>query len=249
MARDLAERRGDKAPEEVFIAALLSSIGEIAFCCVAENQTEAILRFQTENRCSLESAQREVLGFTFDELSVVLTSDLKIGDLVKKCARATSKDNDPRVKEINLSKMISVDCTANPHDEETRKLVTELSSYLKLDKRKTWDIILKQSEVVHETVSEYGAQEIIEYLPMLSQDEHAEENKAVVREDLPEYPEENSAIQLGILKDLSEALETSVNLNGILQIVLEGINRGVGMDRVLFALLSPDRPNRRKRSI
>jgi GAF domain-containing protein len=65
----------------------------------------------------------------------------------------------------------------------------------------------------------------------------------------PEEPEDeptplnqpNPQVQLKILREISGQIAARANLNEILQLVLEGIYRGVGFDRVLFGLLSPNR--------
>jgi hypothetical protein len=57
----------------------------------------------------------------------------------------------------------------------------------------------------------------------------------------PEYPEPDLMLQLKILREVSGLIAAKPDINSLLQMVLEGIFRGVGMDRTLFALLSPDR--------
>ena len=47
-------------------------------------------------------------------------------------------------------------------------------------------------------------------------------------------------LQLTILRELSTLMESKTNFNSVLEMVLEGMYRGVGMDRTLFALRTPD---------
>ena len=47
-------------------------------------------------------------------------------------------------------------------------------------------------------------------------------------------------LQLSILRELSTLMESKPNINSVLEMVLEGMYRGIGMDRTLFALRSPD---------
>ncbi|MDH5592645.1 MAG: GAF domain-containing protein, partial [Gammaproteobacteria bacterium] len=55
------------------------------------------------------------------------------------------------------------------------------------------------------------------------------------------YPYPDAGMQLSILKEIAEAIEENRGINVILEMVLEGIHRGVGMDRSMFAILSKDR--------
>ena len=48
-------------------------------------------------------------------------------------------------------------------------------------------------------------------------------------------------VQLNTLRDISARLESGTDVNEILELILEGIYCGIGMDRALFALLSPNR--------
>jgi hypothetical protein len=64
---------------------------------------------------------------------------------------------------------------------------------------------------------------------------HAEEIKH-------EYPKPDPNIQLCSLRDLSSLVSAwKGDVNMVLSIVLEGIYRGIGMDRVIFGLLTRDR--------
>ena len=56
-----------------------------------------------------------------------------------------------------------------------------------------------------------------------------------------EKPAADPLLQLKILRDLAILLSGNPSLNEVLQLVLEGIYRGLGMSRAVFALLTPDR--------
>jgi len=49
------------------------------------------------------------------------------------------------------------------------------------------------------------------------------------------------SLQLKVLRELSSILRSKPDLNLVLEILLEGIHRGVGMDRAVFALYTPVR--------
>ena len=86
-----------------------------------------------------------------------------------------------------------------------------------------------------EFAQQYGAVEIIPYLPLPNSD------VAVVStepQSIEKYPLPDPVLQLNILQDLTSTLESRPSANTILELVLEGLHRGVGLDRVLFALLS-----------
>lgn len=105
-ARDFAERRNDEAAEEVFIAALLRYVGEITFWCVAGEEGDQIIELMEERGFAEEMAQQEVFGFTLDQLTVGLTCDWHISDLLHSAINKPNMDN-PRIKDIVYSLKLS----------------------------------------------------------------------------------------------------------------------------------------------
>ena len=67
-------------------------------------------------------------------------------------------------------------------------------------------------------------------------------NASEIQAEEREYPKPDHYIQLCSLRDLSSLLAGKAgDINMVLSVLLEGIYRGIGMDRVIFTLLSPDR--------
>ena len=239
LAKELAEQRGDPVAEEVFIAALLSNIGEMAFWCVAEEKGEEVLLLCDSQKYSQERAQQEVLGFTFDQLSVVLTKSWGMGELFNASINHADAD-DPRIKDINLSKALAESSALGWESAETKEALSKIAAHLKFDVEKATAMVREQAEDVAAAMQAFGAGEILAYLPVAGQ---TVVDHTVGLEECGDesFPESNAMLQLDILKDLGSAMDSSPSPYVVLEIVLEGINRGVGMDRCLFALLTPDR--------
>ncbi len=239
LAQQLAKRRGDDATEEVFIAALLSSVGEMAFWCVAEDAGERILKLAAEEGCTAKAAQEKLLGFNFDQLTLALTRNWRMSDLLQSSINNPQLAN-PRIRDINLSKSLAESAQSGWEDKNTQAVIKKIAGHLKLKESETEKLVRRQAKEVAETIREYGAIEILGYLPILSESKTGQDDSS----DeflIHEYPEADPLLQLAILKDLGSALETGPTPNVILEIILEGINRGVGMDRCVFALLSQDK--------
>ena len=81
-ARWASRRHGDPQGEEVFIAALLTRVGEMAFWCFGGEQARALDRCLSQQvRMREEEAQQVVLGFPLRHLSVGLVREWKLGAL------------------------------------------------------------------------------------------------------------------------------------------------------------------------
>src|SRR5208337_426860 len=81
-ARTIAIRRGLPQPEEVFIAALLTRIGHIAFWCFAGEVGDR-LDSEVLNTESEEQAEINVLGFGLRRLTLRLSQEWKLSDLLE----------------------------------------------------------------------------------------------------------------------------------------------------------------------
>lgn len=123
--------------------------------------------------------------------------------------------------------------------KETEKIVSKISEHIHIEKNQVKSILYENADKAVEVARLFGASVIIKYLPVsknvgvqTAEDEYGFN---------PGCPEPNPLLQLNILRDLSSMLDSEPNFNLILDIILEGIYRGIGLDRAVFALLSPDK--------
>jgi hypothetical protein len=144
----------------------------------------------------------------------------------------------PRIQDITLSRELADSATAGWDDGGTQTVIQKISKHIKLSEHETEEFLRQQALDAAETIRAYGAVEIIAYLPVPDDAKICEDTDELATEI---YPEPDPLLRLGILKDLGSMMESASAPTVILEIVLEGINRGIGMDRCLFALLSPDR--------
>ena len=235
-ARSMAEQRGDDAPEEVFIAALLYHLGEIAFWCLGTEEAQKISDLIQQSSFKAEMAQKEVLGFTFNQLTVGLTQDWHLSDLLHSSINQSGLSN-LRIQDIVLSHDLAERAAISWDNKNTKqvigKIATHLQQNLEVAHKELHEIALKASEMAHL----FGANTIIQYLPIPGSRRISPNHDF----EINEFPEPDPVLQLNILRDLSGMLDSQPNLNLILETILEGIQRGIGMDRTLFAVLTTDK--------
>ncbi|HHH89736.1 MAG TPA: HDOD domain-containing protein [Aliiroseovarius sp.] len=237
LARWLAEKRGDDAPEEVFIAALLYHLGEMAFWCVDEDRGLQIQALIDKHGFKPAAAQKEILGFTFDQLTVGLTHDWHLCDLLHSTINNPDLDT-PRIRDIVLSRNLANDINRQWNNPRGLDAVRRIARYLKQDENKTLNLLRNNVLEAAEFAQQYGAAEIIPHLPL---PEGGADNLDEAPPPVEKYPQPDPVLQLNILQDLTSTLEKQPSINTVLELVLEGLHRGVGLDRVLFALLTPDK--------
>ena len=236
-ARDFAERRNDDSAEEIFIAALLRYIGEITFWCVASEEGEKILELIDKRGFSESMAQKEVLGFTLDQLTVGLTSDWHISDLLHSAINKPNMEN-PRIQDIVHALKISEATSKSWTSKETLSVANSLAKHINVEEDKVIDLLHGNAKKAAEVAQLFGASSIIKFLP-IDDDDVADESEEMSFD--PDCPIPDPFLQLNILRDLSGILLETPDFNVVLEIVLEGIYRGVGLDRTVFAMLTSDR--------
>lgn len=244
-SRTVAEERGDRSPEEVFIATLLFRLGDLAFWCFAGDagdDLDALLK----QGMNAEKAQEKVLGFRLRQLTVGLAQTWKLGELLRHTVSHT-ESRDPRVRCITLCHQLAeVTEQHGWHSSEAEAVIKEIADLAKVPVREAVTFLHHNAREAVRIASYYGAKLAAESIPVPGQESSgavAAEAKPPVEEASADkvYPEPNGILQLKVLRELSLMLEGKVNFNLLMELVLEGMHRGVGLDRALFALLTPDR--------
>lgn len=238
-ARDFAERRGDDGAEEVFIAALLKNIGEITFWCVAGEEGVQIQELMENQNFSQQMAEQEVLGFTLEQLTVGLTRDWHLSDLLHSAINTPTLNN-PRIKDIVLAIDVAKSSRKGWTDKKTLTAANKIADHLKFDKNEIVGLLTTNAKKAAETANLFGASSIIKFLPIEEKEKENNVNEVEPIFDVA-CPIADPILQLNILRDLSGMLFDKPDLSLILETILEGIYRGVGLDRAVFALLTADK--------
>ncbi|MHC1729944.1 MAG: HDOD domain-containing protein [Syntrophobacteraceae bacterium] len=124
-AKNLAMKRGLARPEEVFIAALLTRIGQIAFWCFAGeigDKLECAIKMSKQE----EQAELDVLGFKLERLSVELSREWKLSGLMESVLQNTNA-TDPRVQCISMGCGIAQGAEKSWNSAQVKK---EVGGYL-----------------------------------------------------------------------------------------------------------------------
>ena len=236
-ARDFATRRDDDAAEEVFIAALLRYVGEITFWCVSGEEGEQIIELMEQRGFSDEMAQQEVLGFTLDQLTVGLTQDWHLSDLLHSAINQPNMDN-PRIKDIVYALELSEAACESWGSKKTLKISSNIAKHIGIKADDVIELLRDNAKKAADFAQMFGASSIIKYLPI---DEEKIEDSLNEHSFDANCPMPDPLLQLNILRDLSGILSDKPSFNLILEIILEGIYRGVGLDRTIFAMLTSDK--------
>lgn len=254
IARQLAERRGDETPEEVFVAALLYRLGEMAVWCFGGETAARLEHALGEPGGSKSTAERSVLGFRLTELTAALAERWQLGDLLRESLKPGAEGNS-RVKGVVLSNRFAEVAAQGLDASLPQRLAQEMAEYAGVPLANITNLIRVSSAEAAAVAKSYGAVSAARLIPKIRQAEAAapgagrktpaveapREVEPPAQEEKIETLEPDPQLQLKILRELTAVLAEEPDVHSVLEIVLEGMYRGIGMDRAFLALLSPDR--------
>lgn len=246
--RALAIERHDSSPETVFIAALLQNVGEMVFWCVAGETGERLDQVLRRPGMSRVQAEFEVLGFSLKDLNQGLTKTWGFDEVLYTGNEGAKAKQ--RTEWITLGRQAAEQAEQGWDSEDTQPLFMHIAQQLQRPVEQVKPFLHKNAGEAVQMISGYGMKAAARKIPLAEphaealQDTDAKEEQAAPP---AAFIHPDPMLQLKILRELSSLLNTRPNINVLLEMVLEGIYRGVGLDRTLFALLTPDHRSLRPR--
>jgi hypothetical protein len=239
-AKGLAELAKQKEPEEVFIATLLFHLGTLAFWCFAGSIDDSMaVRLRVARRGSGGSGdlERDVLGFRLQELTALLNKDWKLSPLLAAVLDPSTPPS-PRGRTIGYGHDIARALAGTPGAPPLADVMQRIERHLHIPVAALRERIEYNAGAAADTMTRLGAPEAARLIPATG----------IESRPLPPAETDNvahgadSGLQLEILREITQLmLEPKPDVNLMLEMVLEGVFRGVGMDRAVFALLAQDR--------
>lgn len=235
-ARHLAIQSRDRKSEEVFVGALVKRLGRIIFWRVESTLVDKLaeaLKEPTENPKIIEES---VLGFNLDELSEKV---IELWGLEKLIPRADSQSPEKirRSKEVRLSNDLATASLCGWGSEAVKEVYRAIEKELGITARDVAAIINRTTKEACETALSYGLKEAANAIPdVLTPEEIKAERKRLCEEY--EAIEPDPTVQLESFKRIPELMFTSKDIRHILFEIIEGMRRGLGMDRVVFGLVN-----------
>jgi HD-like signal output (HDOD) protein len=231
-SRWVAQRRGEGGGEEVFIAALLARVGEMAFWCFGGEQAKSLDRCLLQSSIRDEAAQQIVLGFPLRQLSVGLVREWKLGSLVGAAIEQDPRSRGPE-RAVLLGQRLARAAEEGWDTPVGRQCLRDVAEYVGLPVAAMQAEILANAGEAARIARTFGAPDAAKMIP---------------RSELPSEPlvpplqsGPDAQLQLRILQDLGEMIMSRARIVDILQLVVEGVYRGAGCERVIIAFLTEDR--------
>ncbi|XOV85168.1 MAG: HDOD domain-containing protein [bacterium] len=243
-ARSFARICGHKC-EEVFVAALLKEVGDMAFWSRAEREAVAIEAL-VAGGSDLVQAQREVLGFELADLGRVLAADWNLGDLVGHVLDG-KHDDQPLVQHVQFGHQVAhLLRTSDIESDTMSEVVGQLAKHLNMKGSDVKNLLRRNLDAAGHIAKQFGvAQSLLWHEQLAGNDVNPAEqdaSKADANNPAGEGERGYDADQLfAALTQLAEDLEAGGTRDELMQQIVNGLHQAVGFAQVYFALFTPDR--------
>lgn len=235
-ARDLIEGIDDDVGEEVFIAALLYHIGKMALWSTLSPEVMVLeARLASAPDSERMAIEKEVLGCSFKSITRALASQWSLGETLEHALYPTDKPPS-KVGAVCLGEEISRVSLKGWESDEFKEVIAKASQFTGEPYVETEKRIRASAESAAQQALIFGVPEIFPLIPAHSS-ENLESEETVQEEDTSKKPmQPNPEVQLSVLRELTGGASEKMDVNSVFQVVLEGMHRGIGLERVALAL-------------
>lgn len=229
-ARNLLEKMDQEVNEEVFIGALLFNLGEMAFWSLEkiDDSNEALV---SDNPKIRRDAMEEILGTSFKAITRELAKEWKLGETLEQ-ALYPRQDSTEKVKAVVTGERVSRAALYGWESPQLKKVLQEVADYTGMSLEDALKKVKEGGDQAAEVALSYGVPEACPLIPSSFEDIAREASNKASR-----ALKGDSALQLSILRDLTSATSEGIDVNTIFQMVLEGMHRGIGLERVCIAMV------------
>lgn len=247
LAYQWAVYRGDRTPKEVFAAALLHDLGELALCLHGgAEMLQRVALLQRAERMPADEAQYVVLGFSLEQLSLALARRWNLPELLVQSLEA-EQASQSRILGVMLAAQLARLAERGWYGEELEACLQNVAGWLEVpEDRLTTEVHVWAVEAARD-VEHLGTWPAAARLPMLPGEEPMPEGE---KEPAGE-PEADAPVHFclmpqwlvydEVVAQLPQLDPETSNLHDLMTRVMRGLHDGLGLNRVVFAMLSRDR--------
>ncbi len=242
LARSIWGKEQPRQAEEAFIAGLLMDLGEAAYLSLDD---PGALRIEALCSQGIErdAAAQQVLGVGFRELGRELAKSWNLGGLTHEVMKPVP---DSRVgKVLHLCSKLSGAMVEKASSDTLKPIYAQMATLMKLKPHEMIDSVHESLESLPDLVHEFGAEVLLGQFEMDEQhpEDHQSEDGLSQGIDVAlqeEIRQPDPMLQLTILREMAMIEDPRAHLNTLVSMTLEGLYRGLALDRALVALLSKD---------
>ena len=232
-ARNIAGYVLTRNQEEVFIAALLNQVGELAFWGCGGEQADELAAALDQPGVNPDHAARDVLGTSFRQLTLGLVKSWNLGEIAS-LAHNSSSQNDPAVRAVSLGVKISEAALDGWDSPAMEALVAQVADFTGISREDALRQVLESAEETVKVATTFGAGKLCRLIPNTD----PEQIKLQQQERKARLLQPNLLILQQALQDLGMMVSKKADVGLILDTLLKGLHQGAGLERVMLAVLA-----------
>lgn len=232
-ARNIAGYVLSRSDEEVFIAALLHNVGELAFWGCAGETADELASALAQPGVNADDVVMDLLGTSFRQMSLALVKSWNLGDTVSLALQASSQ-NDPAVKAVTLGAKISQAALEGWDSATMESLVGQLASFIGVTPQEAMQQVLASAEETVKMAATFGASQLCKLIPNTDPEQirlQQEQRKARLLQP-------NLLILQQALQDLGLMVSKRADLGLVLDTLFKGLHQGAGLERIMLVVLA-----------
>ncbi len=220
---------GNEKEEEVFITSLLLHVGEMAFWSCRDKSVEQLDKQLAVKSAGNPELEGKLLGCSMKDITRALAEEWQLGSQLQD-ALNPGLNPSQATSAVLLGEEISLAAEQGWDSQEFQDVLVKASLFSGLSLVDARKQIERGAEKAASVAVTYGANRICHLIPSTT--------------EKPVEPESNllqadPQLQLDILREMGSMVEQMVDVNTLFQMVVEGIHRGIGLNRVTLCLIDP----------
>jgi HD-like signal output (HDOD) protein len=239
-AKALCSELNNTQQEEVFVASMLSHLAELLVLGCREEEVKLLKReigptssMEEKNRCA-----EKFLGVSLTRLAKTLTKQWRIEGLINDVlVGVIDEDSDRRVQAVALGDEISRAANIGWDSPEFQDVAKRVAEFKNVGEHEAVQQLKKTADDAAETVSSFGRKSLVEYIPTSKRSAKELEKKIDVDS---EGLQANTGFELEVIERLDALLEKTFNVNDVFKMVLQGLHKGIGLERVALAIFDKE---------
>lgn len=234
-ARHAAVVRSDSSPEEVFIATLLSRIGELAFWCFSGDTGQKLDLALRRSKAPPEQVEIDLLGFRLRSLTQQLARDWTLPGLVQNACADTVRA-DSREAFVQAGYRLAAAAESGWDSERAREALRDYARVLRQDVAVVAPVAAGHAREAARIAGFYGCDDAAARIPQPSRS--VDPDPEVLEGDAAEP---DQALQFDVARRMVALVAARSPTGTVLDAALEGAGRSLGADRAVLALVTANR--------
>lgn len=213
--------------EQVFIAALLRNLSELALITTARPVVEDFLDARDKEPRAEHRLAQEYLGVDTQVLTRSLIKDWSLGDILAEACDNRSGSS-PAAKAVNLGNELSKYIHLGTKSPEMRKLYEQMASLCKIKVEEAKQQVLLMADEASVIAKTYGVDVLISALPDTHAIEEQENAQPIAKSDY---------VFQQMLNNIHNAMMTGDDISKITQLSVAALYEGADIPRTAIALI------------